>query len=182
MITPTLREIAVFDVNYSWSKYTWLVNAIWLIFKSFLDISLLFAYIHVTLEFNKRIGLTLIPDEIQHEQLLRIARYSVVFTISIIFELLYVISIVGYTYLCRYNICEYYYLFFTFSDLMTLFNILSYMIAAYCYFEWSHYQYEKFCAKCHNIMYKRCEKLHIKRITKDNMINTQQNEINEPLL
>ena len=150
--------------------YEAIFSGILMFTSTFIDIFLLFSYVRALHIYNKfwcRIDDNNEPNPLQHEQLLVISRYCVVFGISIFLNILNNISefIVEYTIhkssddtgtVDTFNVGIILYVVW---EAFHIFNILSYIIAIYVSYEFSYYQYQVFCGFCHKICFKCCSKI-----------------------
>ena len=133
--------------------------------RLFLDLTLLISYIRGLLSFNyylSRIDAVSSVNPMQHEQLLIITRYFVVFGVSILMDFLMILSLIiadyiqyGYPNLVEWKWAS------IIDNIFFMMDIATYMIAGYCCFEFSYNQYTKLCCLCHCCMYRLCERISI---------------------
>ena len=143
-------------------------NAIYSIFDIILDgtldillLSLYMRALHIYSNYWSRIDDKLIiknePNLIQHEILIIITRYCVVFTIScfvdIITTIFGIIDVyVNYPSGISTNL-DSWMIFYLCYEFVTIIDVITYVIAMYSSYEFGYYQYRKFCAVCHKIVY-----------------------------
>ena len=133
------------------------------VLSAIIDIILLFSFIRALHIYNKywcRLENDKNINSMQHEQLIIITRYSVVFIICFTVDIIRRLFTVLYAYVIVLKLGYYSQItHYSYTIVVILSNLdtLTYIIAIYCSFEFGYYPYLQLCARCHGFMYKLCE-------------------------
>ena len=158
------------DYNKCYSiPYNEIYDIVWIFFTLSIVFGLFLLYIkslHLYKQYFCRLDNDIHIDEMQHEQLIIITRYCVVFIISVtvgIIDSCFNI-VMDYIFFPKYKNSPFIYNVLKIIDgTMGNMYLLTQMIVMYSSYEFGYYQYRRFCGQCHNCMYKLCQYWTVKQ-------------------